>query len=183
MEKRLVTFIACLFLSLGMAFAQTRVTGTVVSSESGEPVIGASIKVLGTNTGTVTDAEGNFQLNVAKGAELEISYIGMEKKRVVVKGGSLNVQLESNDHALDDVVVVAYGTAKRQSLVGAQNSVTAKDIAKRPISNISSALASVAPGVQGLSSNGQPGSGSELMIRGFGSINASSSPLYISVYS
>lgn len=179
MEKRLVTFIACLFLSLGMAFAQTRVTGTVVSSESGEPVIGASIKVLGTNTGTVTDAEGNFQLNVAKGAELEISYIGMEKKRVVVKGGSLNVQLESNDHALDDVVVVAYGTAKRQSLVGAQNSVTAKDIAKRPISNISSALASVAPGVQGLSSNGQPGSGSELMIRGFGSINASSSPLYI----
>ena len=82
MEKRLMTFIACLFLSLGMALAQTQVSGTVVSAEDGEPIIGASIKVAGTNTGTVTDVDGKFSLNVAKNAILEITYIGMNKKEV-----------------------------------------------------------------------------------------------------
>lgn len=77
MEKRLMTFIACLFLSLGMALAQTQVSGKVTSAEDGEPVIGASIKVAGTNTGTVTDVDGNFSLNVPAGAKLEVTYLGM----------------------------------------------------------------------------------------------------------
>jgi hypothetical protein len=76
MEKRLMTFIACLFLSLGMALAQTQVSGKVTSAEDGEPVIGASIKVAGTNTGTVTDVDGNFSLNVPTGAKLEVTYPG-----------------------------------------------------------------------------------------------------------
>ena len=77
MEKRLMTFIACLFLSLGMALAQTQVSGKVTSAEDGEPVIGASIKVVGTKTGAVTDIEGNFSLNVPAGAKLEVTYLGM----------------------------------------------------------------------------------------------------------
>ena len=77
MEKRLTTFIACLFLSLGMALAQTQVSGKVTSAEDGEPIIGASIKVVGTKTGAVTDIDGNFSLNAPAGAKLEISYIGM----------------------------------------------------------------------------------------------------------
>ena len=80
MEKRLMTFIACLFLSIGMALAQTQVSGTVTSSEDGSPVIGASIKVVGTNTGTVTNIDGNFSLNVSANAKLEVSYIGMVTK-------------------------------------------------------------------------------------------------------
>ena len=82
MEKRLMTFIACLFLSLGMALAQTQVSGKVTSAEDGEPVIGASIKVAGTNTGTVTDVDGNFSLNVPAGAKLEVTYLGRALKKV-----------------------------------------------------------------------------------------------------
>ncbi len=94
MEKRLMTFIACLFLSLGMALAQTQVSGKVTSAEDGEPVIGASIKVVGTNTGTVTDIDGNFSLNVPAGAKLEISYIGMNSQTVKA-GSNMKIVIES----------------------------------------------------------------------------------------
>ena len=82
MEKRLVTFIAAAALSMGTAFAQSQVSGKITSSEDGTPVIGASIKVAGTNTGTVTDIDGNFSLNAPANAKLEISYIGMVGKTV-----------------------------------------------------------------------------------------------------
>ena len=75
MEKELMTFIACLFLSLGMALAQTQVSGKVTSAEDGEPIIGASIKVVGTKTGAVTDVDGNFSLNVPAGTKLEVTYL------------------------------------------------------------------------------------------------------------
>lgn len=81
MEKRLMTFIACLFLSLGMALAQTQVSGKVTSAEDGEPIIGASIKVVGTKTGAVTDIEGNFSLNVPAGTKLEVTYLGRALKK------------------------------------------------------------------------------------------------------
>ena len=77
MEKRFMTFVACLFLSIGMALAQSRISGKVTSAEDGQPVVGATIKVVGQkNTGTVTDVDGNFTLNVPAGAKIEISYIG-----------------------------------------------------------------------------------------------------------
>ena len=173
-------FFACLFLSLGMALAQTRVTGTVVSAEDGEPVIGASIKVLGTNTGTVTDADGKFQLNVAKGAELEISYIGMETKRVAVKGGTLNVQLENGDHSLDEVMVVAYGTAKKSAFTGSAAVVSAEDINKAQVSNPVDALVGKVSGVQLFNNTGQPGvTTPSINIRGISSINSGTKPLII----
>lgn len=179
MEKRLVTFIACLFLSLGMALAQTRVTGTVVSAEDGEPVIGASIKVLGTNTGTVTDADGNFQLNVAKGAELEISYIGMETKRVAVKGNTLNIRLENGDHSLDEVMVVAYGTEKKSAFTGSAAVVGSDEIGKVQVTNPVDALKGKASGVQIYTASGAPGSTPTIRIRGVNSIEAGKDPLIV----
>jgi len=81
MEKRLTMFFACLFLSLGLAMAQTKVTGTVVSQEDGEPIIGATILIQGQKTGTVTDADGHFTINVPSGKKIVVSYIGLETLR------------------------------------------------------------------------------------------------------
>ncbi len=180
MEKRLVTFIACLFLSLGMALAQTRVTGTVVSAEDGEPVIGASIKVLGTNTGTVTDADGKFQLNVAKGAELEISYIGMQTKRVVVKDGTMKVLLEGDENTLDELVVTGYGSARKLgTIAGSVATVSGDMLATRPSANVADALQGQVAGLQVFTSSGEPSATSSMTIRGVTSIDASTEPLYI----
>lgn len=101
MEKRLMTFIACLFLSLGMALAQTQVSGKVTSAEDGEPIIGASIKVEGTNTGTVTDIDGNFSLVLPNGKNsVKVSYIGMQDKTVVLKAGNNKIVLASDAKTL-----------------------------------------------------------------------------------
>ncbi len=121
MEKRLMTFIACLFLSLGMALAQTQVSGKVTSAEDGEPIIGASIKVEGTNTGTVTDIDGNFSLVLPNGKNsVKVSYIGMQDKTVVLKAGNNKIVLASDAKNLDEVVVTAMGIT-RQSRVNASN--------------------------------------------------------------
>lgn len=122
MEKRLMTVVAGLALSTSMAFAQSQISGHVTSSEDGSPVIGASIKVAGTNTGTVTDIDGNFSLNAPAGAKLEITYIGMQSKTVKA-GKNVKIMLDPDDTLLDDVVVVAYGTAKKSAYTGAASEI------------------------------------------------------------
>ena len=99
MKKRLTMFLACLFLSLGMAMAQTHVTGVVISAEDDQPVIGAFIKVLGTSNGTQTDVDGKFELNVPAGAMLEFSYVGMTPKKVKATA-NMRVVLESENKNL-----------------------------------------------------------------------------------
>ena len=115
MEKRLKMVLAGLVLSAGMAMAQTQISGTVISAEDGQPVIGASVKVVGTKMGTVTDIDGNFSLNAPAGSKLEISYIGMTSQTVSAKSGKMNINLQADRQNLDEVVVVAYGTAKKSS--------------------------------------------------------------------
>lgn len=178
MEKRLMTFIACLFLSLGMALAQTQVSGKVTSAEDGEPIIGASIKVAGTNTGTVTDINGNFSLNAPTNAKLEISYIGMTSTSVKA-GKNMKIVLEPDAKVLDDVVVVAYGTAKKSAYTGSASEIKATKIENRQISNVSSALIGTMSGVQTLQSSGQPGSETKIRVRGISSINGVTAPLYV----
>ena len=178
MEKRLMTFIACLFLSIGMALAQTQVSGTVTSSEDGSPVIGASIKVVGTNTGTVTDVDGKFSLNVAQGAKLEVSYIGMHPKTVNASS-NMKVVLNPDSKSLDEVMVVAYGTQKKSAFTGSAAVVGAADIAKVQVQNPVNALVGKASGVQINTASGQPGSNPTIRIRGISSINAGNSPLYV----
>ena len=129
MEKRLMMFLVGLFLSVGMALAQTQVSGTVVSGEDGEPIIGASIKVVGTNTGTVTDTDGKFSLSTPAGSRLEISYIGMQSKTVKA-GPNMKVTLEGANKTLDEVMVVAYGTQKKSAFTGSAATVKSDDITK-----------------------------------------------------
>ena len=147
MKKRLMMLLGCFFLFLGSAIAQTNVSGIVTSSDDGEPVVGAAVRVEGTNTGTVTDVDGHFQLNAPTGAKLTISYLGM-KPQTVKAGGSMKVVLQNDDRTLDDVVVVAYGTAKRQSITGAVTAIDAKDIEKHVTTNALEALEGSAPGIQ-----------------------------------
>ena len=178
MEKRLMTFMAGVALSMGTAFAQSQVSGKITSSEDGTPVIGASIKVAGTNTGTVTDVDGNFSLNAPAGAKLEITYIGMNSKTVKA-GRNMKITLDPDDTVLDDVVVVAYGTAKKSAYTGAASEIKATKIENRQISNVSSALIGTMSGVQTFQTNGQPGQETSIRIRGISSINGTNTPLYV----
>lgn len=172
-------FLACLFLSVGMVFAQTKVTGTVVSQEDGQPVIGATVLVVGTQIGTATDMNGEFTLDVPEGKKtLRISYIGMETLDVPVRP-RVKVMLTSDQKSLDEVLVVAYGTAKRQSITGAVSSVDSKEIEKRIGTNVAGALEGAAPGVQVNNTYGEPGAEPTIRIRGIGSLNGSNDPLYV----
>ncbi|MEG1543918.1 MAG: TonB-dependent receptor [Tannerellaceae bacterium] len=178
--KKLTFTLLCLFLGIGLVNAQTsEVTGNVTSLEGGEPIIGASIVVKGTTTGTVTDFDGNFKLSVPHSAKILIfSYVGMTAKEEAIKP-VMNVKMESSSQALDEVMVVAYGTAKKSSFTGSAASIGSKTLDLRPISNATQALEGAAPGIQVSSANGQPGESPSIRIRGFGSINASSTPLYV----
>ena len=179
MEKRIMTFIACLFLSIGMALAQTHVSGQVTSSEDGAPVIGASVKVVGSKTaGTVTDVNGGFSLNVPENAKIEISYIGMVTK-VVKAGKNMNVVLDIDQHSIDEVMVIAYGTQKKSSFTGSAAVVGSKEIGKVQVTNAADALKGKAAGVQLNTASGQPGSTPSIRIRGYNSINAGNDPLIV----
>ena len=178
MEKRLVTFIAAAALSMGTAFAQSQVSGKITSSEDGTPVIGASIKIAGTNTGTVTDVDGNFSLNAPAGAKLEITYIGMNPKTVKA-GHNMNISLDPDEHSLDEVMVVAFGTAKKSAFTGSATVVGSEELSKSQVTSVTNALAGAVPGVQLTSANGAPGSTSTIRIRGFSSLNAGNDALIV----
>ena len=180
MRKRIALFLTC-FLMASLAMAQTtRVTGTVVNVEDGEPIPGARVMIEGTNTGVVTDADGKFVLSVPANAKrLEVTCAGMIKQLVRVKP-VVSVELQLDSKAMDEVMVVAYGTATRSSFTGSAKVVGEAEIGKQVATNVTSALAGTTPGVQYIAPNGDPASnGATLRIRGIGSINASNSPLYV----
>lgn len=170
--------LTCLLLSISAVFAQNAIKGTVVSSEDGQPVIGATVKVVGTNSGTVTDANGLFEIKVNNGTLLEISSIGMDTKTAKASA-NMRVVLTPNNQMLDEVMVVAYGTAKRQSVTGAVSAIDSKEIDKRIGTSVTAALEGAAPGVQVNNSYGEPGAEPSIRIRGIGTINGSNSPLYV----
>ena len=179
MKTRLTMIFASLFLCLGTALAQTEVNGTVVSSEDGQPVIGASIQAAGTNVGVVTDLDGKFSLTMPKGKTvLRVSYVGMETVEVVGKR-NMRIVLKADQTDLDEVMVVAYGTAKKSSFTGSADNINGEKLELRPISNVAKGIEGQATGVQVTSASGQPGSAPSIRIRGYGSINASSAPLYV----
>ena len=173
--------LAGLFLSVGISLAQTKVTGTVVSYEDNEPIIGATIQVVGNaGIGTITDYDGNFTLDVPEGMKtLRITYVGMEPLEVAVSTKTLRIQLRNDVHTLDEVVVVAYGTQKKTWLTGSIQEVKSEAIELRPTSSVASALEGSVTGVQVNSTVGAPGEDPQIRIRGVGTVNGSSSPLYI----
>ena len=180
--KKFTFFILCLFLGIGLAAAQSRtITGTVISADDGEPVIGASVIVKGNATvGTITDYDGNFSLNVPNSAStLVVSYIGMLSQEVSASSSNIRVTLKSDTQQLDEVMVVAYGTAKKSSFTGAADVVKNERLEARTVANISKAIEGTVAGIQTTSGGGQPGEGAKLIIRGQGSINANNNPLYV----
>ena len=179
MEKRIKMLFACLFLFVGMAMAQTKVSGTVLSYEDNEPVVGAAVRVVGTNTGAVTDVNGKFTITCPAGKNtLSISYVGMESIEVSARA-NMRILLKNDAQNLDEIVVVAYGTAKKQSITGAVSSIDAKEIDKRIATSVTGALEGAAPGVQVNNTYGEPGAEPTIRIRGIGSINGSNTPLYV----
>ena len=140
---------------------------------------GLSIQAAGTNVGVVTDLDGKFSLTMPKGKTvLRVSYVGMETVEVVGKR-NMRIVLNADQTDLDEVMVVAYGTAKKSSFTGSADNINGEKLELRPISNVAKGIEGQATGVQVTSASGQPGSAPSIRIRGYGSINASSAPLYV----
>ena len=171
--------LACLFLSIGMALAQARVTGVVTSSEDGEPVNGAFVKVKGAAVGAVTDMDGMFTLEVKPGTELTISYLGMAPKTVKA-ANNMRVVLEPDNKTLQEVVVTGYGSARKLgTIAGSVETVSSDKLANRPVANIGDALQGQVSGVQVFTSSGEPSATTSMRVRGVTSLYATTEPLFI----
>lgn len=156
----------------------------VLKDENGEPLIGASIRIKGTNTSTLSDMDGKYELQTAKSdQQVEISATGYEQIEIAIKGGDtlLTAYLEPAHQVLSDVVITTpYGPpSTRERYVGAADVITAKVPEKTPVSDISKAIEGAAPGVAVTNGGGQPGSGSSIQIRGKGSLNTQNAPLIV----
>lgn len=154
------------------------VKGTVVADDG--PVIGATVRVKGQpNSATVTDLDGNFVLKAPKGATLQISYLGYKDKEIKVGNGPIDVTLESDAQALNEVVVVGYGTMRKADLTGAVTQVDNKAFEKSVTTSIDQVLQGRAAGVQIQANTGTPGGSSTIRIRGINSLNATSQPIFV----
>ena len=173
----LLAFQAMLGIGAGVLYAQ-KVTGTVISGSDNEPLIGASVMVQGTKVGSVTDLDGNFTIDAKNGQTLEVSYLGFITQKVKVNGQKLNITLQEDKHSLDEVVVVGYGVQKKKLVTGATAQVKGDDIAKLNTTNPLSAMQGQTPGVNIVSTSGQPGAAMSVTIRGLGTVG-NSQPLYL----
>ena len=164
----------------GMRFEQqtSKIKGTIVDSKTGEPIIGASVKVKGTKHATITDVDGNFELNAPEGASLLVSYVGYKNEEFEARNG-MKIEIHEDSESLDEVVVVGYGTQKKESLTGAMANIKAdklKDVTSATVENMLNGKVSgvyVAPG------SGRPGSTGAIVIRGQTSINGATAPLWV----
>ena len=184
-RNSLIVLMLCLGMLLGIqteTFAQGaqkhKVTG-VVTDESGEPLIGVTVAVGGNSSGTITDIDGNYSIEVANNATLSFSYVGYLTKKVSVGNQqTINVVLQEDRQLLDEVVVVGYGVQKKSDVTGAMASVTSEELNVRPVNNALEALQGKAAGVD-ITTNERPGSLGSIRIRGERSLNAGNSPLYV----
>lgn len=177
-EKPLVLlFLLCLF-PLGIS-AQSIIKG-LVKDATGEPIIGASVKVVGTNEGAVTDLDGNFQVNADPNSKLSVSYVGFLSQTVNVAGRrNITIILKEDSKTLNDVVVIGYGTMKKSDISGSVATVDQEAVMKRMPQNIGQALQGAAAGVMVTQQDGSPDGKAAIRIRGVGTINGDASPLYV----
>ena len=163
------------------AYAQDiTVTGTVTDAATGEAIVGASVVLKGSTTQwAMTDDMGQYSLTVPSNGVLEVTFLGYTTQEVPVNGRTtVDVALSPEATTLDDVIVVAYGTQKKDAITGSASAISSEKIEKRVVPNLSQALEGMAAGVQ-VSGSGRPGDDASIRIRGFGSINASNNPLYV----
>lgn len=160
---------------------KVKVISGTVADDKGEPIIGANVSVKGVAMGTITGVDGDFSIEAAQGAILQISYVGYISKEVSVNNQSVyKIVMVEDTQALDEVVVVGYGTQKKVNLTGAVATVKGDDITKRPVVNAANMLQGLMPGVQVVQSTGQPGSGTNIQIRGMGTFSgAGANPLIL----
>jgi TonB-linked SusC/RagA family outer membrane protein len=175
--KKKVHFILWLLLLPVFTFAQTAITGTVIDP-AGETVIGANVIEKGTRNSTVTDLNGKFTLNVAEGATLQISFLGYATQDVAARP-NMTVTLTEDTKALDEVVVVGYGTMRKSDVTGSISSAKASDVLKMQSFNALEGLRGKVSGVNIFVNSGQPGSAPRVLIRGVNTVNASTNPLYV----
>ena len=180
MEKRLTMLLMGLFLMVGGALAQTKVSGTVVSQEDGEPIIGASVLVVGTNVGTVTNASGKFSLTLPQGrTQIRVTYVGMRTQAVNAHDGMV-VRLGLDANSLDEVVVTAMGIKRQTKALGfSATAVDGDKISESRTADVMSSLAGKVAGVQISSGAADPGASNSVIIRGFSSLSSSNQPLYV----
>lgn len=186
MKLKVMFLFACLFLSIGIAIAQSsNATGRVLSAEDNEPIVGATVQIEGTDTGTITDLDGKFTINVPSSAQiLVISFIGMETQKINIKEKNrtdLTIKLKPTAEVLDEVLVTGtYGSAKKLgSIVGSVVAIRSDKIENRPSANFADALQGQVAGLQVYTSSGEPSEGVSMRLRGIGSISSSNEPLFI----
>lgn len=179
--KKLFLLLAAVITFTLSAMAQNQsISGEVVDADSGEPITGATVMGVGTSVGTVTDIDGNFSLSLpATVKKLSVSYVGMETREVAITPGTPMTIALQNTNTLDEVITVAYGTAKRSAFTGSASVLDASEIESVQVSNPVEALKGKVSGVQINSTSGAPGSSTTIRIRGISSINAGNSPLIV----
>ena len=180
MKKKLFLTTLLCFLSMSWALAQgMTVTGTVTSADDGEPLIGATVQIKGTTKITTTNALGQYEIAANTSEVLVFQFTGAVAQEVTVSRNIIDVALSFADNQLEEVMVVAYGTAKKSGFTGSASSVKQEQIARQQVSSVSQLLAGNASGVQSISSIGQPGADAEIYIRGISTLSATNTPLYI----
>lgn len=174
-----VLFVMSLWGHLLMA-QEKAVSGIVVSTEDGLPMIGVAVVDKQTMNGVTTNEKGEFSMTVSPRTKtLHLSYLGYKTKEVTISGRSMKIEMEPDMVAIDEVMVVAYGTGKKSTFTGSASVVKKESLEKIKASNVTQALQGQSSGVQVLNNSGEPGEDATIMIRGIGSMNASSSPLYV----
>ncbi len=178
--KRFVLFLSATYLSFGLVLAQQTVGGTVIDAQ-GETLIGATVLVKGTSTGTVTDVNGEYSITVPDGSSvLTFSYTGYEPQEIEVAGRSfVNVELLASTEVLSEVVYTAFGITTKEAFSGSADVVSSKELESRTVTSPIEAIEGKATGVQFTSASGGPGSSPGIVIRGVGTLNGDTDPLYI----
>ncbi|WP_179413700.1 SusC/RagA family TonB-linked outer membrane protein [Mucilaginibacter sp. E4BP6] len=176
----IVLFIACMLLGLS-SYAQTlRVNGKITNADDSQAISGVTITVKGASRGTVSGVDGSFSIMVQPSDVLVISSLGYVTQQIPVgKNNTINVKLSVTNSSLDEVVVIGYGTSKRKDLTGSIGSVSASDIASTVSTTFDQALQGKIAGVTVTQNSGQPGGGVTIQVRGLGSLNSGTDPLYV----
>ncbi len=180
MRKIVLSIFAVLMFCVGAVAQGQRISGTV-TDESGAPVLGATVSVVGTTTATITDFNGQYEIRADKKATLEFSYVGLATQTIAVGGRTtINVVMKADAHQMEELVVVGYGSGvAAKSLVGSVSSVKGDKVANTPVANVADVLQGKIPGLQVFTSSGEPAAGSTMMMRGVSSFNAGTEPLVI----
>ena len=181
MKRKIIFLTVLLLFGVYLVSAQQNlsVSGVVTDASDGSPLVGVTVLVKGTTTGTSTDVNGKYSLNAAQNATLVFTYIGMEKQEIPVRSKTINVKLQANSHELSEVVAVGYGTMKKSDLSGSSASIGEEKIKGSIITNMDQALQGRVAGVTAVQTSGAPGSSVSIRVRGQNTINSGAEPLYV----